>query len=161
MNSLESNNTDNHEQTRCFNVLGVLTLWELSISITQSVKTMDILRNFKLSTTLVCTLMAALALSSNRTASAQSQDNQYRFYVEGIADQIAAKEVQFGLMQHSNVENVVYIDGCACFKIHTPMTLNRDVLSSMLSDIGYELTGTLYCPDGRVLPPPTIETEER
>ena len=109
-----------------------------------------ILKMLAVLTLMLCTYSATIAQTP-------SEDIQYRFSVLNVTDRVAAKVVQHDLMQDPDVYNCVFIVGCDCFKISTPLTLDRESLSELLEDIGYELTGTMYCPDGRVLYAPVQE----
>jgi len=88
-------------------------------------------------------------------------ETQYRFYVQDVDTREEAKLVHYGLIENPSISWVNYIHDCGCFKINTPLTLDREQLSNMLNEIGYELSGIMYCGDGRVLPEPVQTTEEK
>jgi len=103
----------------------------------------------------------AITLGAFSNVNAQSPiDNPYKFNVQDVTDIVEAKAVIHGLIQNPSIISCRYL-GEEWFKIDCPLTLDRDQLNGFLQDIGYELTGTVYCPDGRVLSPPALETEER
>lgn len=109
----------------------------------------------------VLMLIIVLGISSSLYAQEIPGDIQYRFYVRDISTRESAKMVQYQMLQDTSIHSCTYIHLCECFKINTPLTLNRAQLSSILEGIGHELTGVLYCGDGRVLQPPSISTQDR
>lgn len=109
----------------------------------------------------ISTVVIILSISSSLFAQEIPGDIQYRFYVSDISSRESAKMVQYQMLQDTSIHSCTYIHLCECFKINTPLTLNRATLSSILEGIGYELTGILYCGDGRVLHPPSNSTQER
>ena len=110
---------------------------------------------------LILSMVIVLGISATSKAQDDPGETQYRFYVQDVDTREEAKLVHFALIEYPEISWCDYIHDCGCFKINTSLHLDREHFSGLLEDIGYELSGTLYCGDGRVLPEPVQTSEEK
>jgi hypothetical protein len=110
-------------------------------------------------------LLIALCASIGITDFAHGQEAEadlvYKFSLQGIVDPVAAKPVQYALMEQPGITFCNFIDECDCFKLGSSTPLDYATLKDLLHDQGYELIGEVLASDGTVLTPPSATQEQK
>ena len=85
----------------------------------------------------------------------------YRFTVQDVQDRVAAKPVQYALMEYPFAASISFIEECACFKLAVHTAIDYAALSQALQQEGYVLTGDVLLSNGSVLHPPHAIPDEQ